>query len=123
MPETPDQETPDQEAPDQACFAPLLTEARRHAPQARAGVMFGAPALYIGRKMAGCVLAGEIGLKLPADSAAATIASGRAKIFTPYGRKKMREWIAIAPKDLAACDDLLAEALAYARRLQPDRAL
>lgn len=100
---------------DTEIFAALLARARKNAPDCRAGQMFGAPAVFVGRKMAACALDGAIGLRVPAVVAATAVATGRADHFQPHGRKKMREWIAIAPAAFESCEDLLAQALDFAR--------
>jgi TfoX/Sxy family transcriptional regulator of competence genes len=78
--------------------------------------MFGCPAIYVGRKMAACVLHNEVGLRVPAQVADAARSSGRARPFTPYGKHPMREWIALdLPADrLHLAHDLLEAAMRFA---------
>lgn len=101
---------------DRKLFDALLDFARTVDPAVRGGSMFGCPAAFHGRKMAACVYGGKIGLKLPEELAKATLASGRAVPFTPYGKAKMREWIMLAADggELDKIGDLLASAIAYA---------
>jgi hypothetical protein len=93
------------------------------APDLREGRMFGVPALFVGRRMAACVLGAEVGLRVPAKLAEFARASGRARAFTPYGKAPMREWIALdlTPDRLAEADGLIAAALDFARRNNADR--
>jgi len=97
-------------------FAALLAQVRLRNPDARAGAMFGSPAVFIGRKMAACVLDGRIGLRVPAALASASISQGRAVYFRPYGKTPMREWIEIDGDALVEQGDLLTEAVAFASR-------
>ncbi|MGB8735482.1 MAG: TfoX/Sxy family protein [Rhodomicrobium sp.] len=106
-----------QDAPvkhDKKLFEALLGFARAIDPDVRGGSMFGCPAAFHGRKMAACVYGDKIGLKVPEEQANATLASGRAVPFTPYGKAKMREWIMLEGGELDKIGDLLASALAYA---------
>ncbi len=81
----------------------------------RQGNMFGCPALYVGRKMALCVYEDTIGMRVPEAVAIRAKASNRAIPFTPYGKKPMREWIAIsAPEDLSEFRDLFEAAIHFA---------
>jgi hypothetical protein len=80
--------------------------------------MFGCPAAFVGKKLAFCVYGAEIGAKVPEANASTWLASGAAASFTPYGKKKMREWIALsATVEERMLADVLAAALAYAREL------
>ncbi len=101
---------------DRKLFDALLDSARGIDPAVRSGSMFGCPAAFHGRKLAACVYSGKIALKVPEELAKATLASGRAEPFTPYGKAKMREWIMLAADsaELDKIGDLLASALAYA---------
>jgi hypothetical protein len=99
---------------DDPLFTALLAQARLCNPEARAGAMFGSPAVFVGRKMAACVLDGKIGLRVPAALAAASLSEGRAAPFRPYGKAPMREWIEIDGDALIEQGDLLAEAIAFA---------
>lgn len=102
---------------DAALFDLFAAEAEGLEDGLRRGKMFGAPALYRGRRMVGCVLGDEIGLRVDADTAAQAIARGRATRFTPYGKPPMKEWIALPPPDdMAEIADLIRAALARAAR-------
>jgi TfoX/Sxy family transcriptional regulator of competence genes len=82
----------------------------------RAGKMFGCPALYVGRKMALCVYEDSIGMRVPEAVALEAKAASRAGAFTPYGKKPMREWIAVdTPDDLSEFHDLFDAALQFAQ--------
>jgi TfoX/Sxy family transcriptional regulator of competence genes len=61
--------------------------------------MFGCPALYVERKMALSVYEDSIGMRVPEAVALAAKAAGRASPFTPYGKKPMRERIAVDALD------------------------
>lgn len=102
---------------DMALYDAMRALAVAQTPDIRDGRMFGAPAVYIGRRMAACVLGAEVGLRVPADIAAAACRSGRARPFTPYGKRPMREGIALdmAPDKLADASDLVAAAICFAR--------
>lgn len=83
----------------------------------RAGKMFGCPALYVGRKMALCIYEDSIGMRVPEAVALAAKAAGRASLFTPYGKKPMREWIAVDALDaLPEFRDLFDAALQFAQK-------
>jgi hypothetical protein len=47
---------------DMALFDTLLAEAKLRNPEVRRGSMFGSPALFLGRRMIGCVFGPTIGL-------------------------------------------------------------
>lgn len=103
---------------DAALFDELRRLAVTHARDLRAGQMFGCPALYVGQKMVCCVLGSEVGLRVPAGLADDARTSGRARAFTPYGKRPMREWIALdlPPEELHSAADLIKEAVAFARK-------
>ena len=95
-------------------------------PVVRRGKMFGYPAFYVGRKMFACVYRRIIGLKLPAERAAALVSSGTGFIwFQPYGRRAMREWVQVdashaerlSRKELAG---LLDDAMSFTQYVQSD---
>jgi hypothetical protein len=103
---------------DMALFDELRRLALASAPDLREGGMFGCPALYVGRKLACCVMGKEIGLRVPQRIADGARTSGRARAFTPYGKRPMREWIALdlSPPNLHRADDLIREAVGFARK-------
>lgn len=83
----------------------------------RGGKMFGCPAVYVGRKLALCVYEDCIGLRVPEEVAVDAKSLQRAIPFTPYGKKPMREWIAIEPiDDLQEFQDLFSAALLFAEK-------
>jgi len=104
-------------AHDKILFEAVLEAAHTIEPTLRVGSMFGGPAIFVGRKMAACVFGGEVGLKVPADIASTSIASGNAKHFTPYGKSKMREWISVTIQrdQVDRIANLLSSSLKYAR--------
>lgn len=65
-------------------------------PGLRPGQMFGFPAYYAGAKLCITLYEAGVGLKLPAQSAAALLASDEHVIpFQPMGKARMREWVQI----------------------------
>ena len=65
--------------------------------------------------MALCVYEDTIGMRVPEDVAMRAKASDRAVPFSSYGKKPMREWIAVgAPEDLSGLHDLFEAALHFA---------
>jgi len=104
-------------AHDMALYSALRALALAASPGLREGRMFGCPAIFIGRRMAACVLGAEIGLRIPEDLAEAARAAGRARAFTPYGKPPMREWIALdlTPETLPVAADLIVAAMEFAR--------
>lgn len=107
-------------AHDLALFDALLGEARLRNPDIQRGSMFGAPALFLARRMIGCVFGSNIGLKVPAKVASQAIASRSATHFRPYGRKAMREWIEIEGPALTRHLPLLAQAIEFAGKEKAD---
>ncbi|WP_374330748.1 hypothetical protein [Aestuariivirga sp.] len=103
---------------DRTLFESLLAEAQRRNPDVRSGAMFGSPALFLGRRMVGCVFGANIGLKLPAAAVASAIAAGSASAFRPYGKPAMREWLEIPGTSLFANLALLDLAIQFAERPQ-----
>jgi hypothetical protein len=100
-------------------FERLLVRAKALEPELRAGSMFGCPAAFVGRKLAFCVFGAKIGAKVPEAYAGALVASGVVKPFQPYGKKKMREWIALSQTvDDSVLAGVLDAALGYARELE-----
>lgn len=84
---------------------------------ARAGHMFGHPALYAGRRLAVCAYGTGLGFKLPADRVQQLIDTGAAVHFQPYGKAPMREWVhlpAATSEDVDDLTDVIADALDYA---------
>ena len=77
--------------------------------------MCGRPALYVRRKLALCAYEDRIGTRVPEAVAVRAKSTKRASAFTPYGKKPMREWIAVtAAEDLAEFRDLFEAALRFA---------
>lgn len=99
---------------DKALFDVLLAEAKLRNPEIRSGSMFGSPALFLGRRMIGCVFGTNIGLKVPADVAANALGEGGVMPFRPYGKPAMREWIEIEGSSLSRHTSLLGEAIRFA---------
>ena len=66
--------------------------------------------------MAACVLGTEVGLRVPEALAKDALMARRARSFTPYGKRPMREWIALdlPPDQLHRAEDLIAAALTFA---------
>jgi hypothetical protein len=105
---------------DRALFEALLAEAALRNPDVRRGSMFGSPALFLGRRMIGCVFGPNIGLKVPAEVASQAIARGAATPFRPYGKAAMREWIEIAGPALPRHLNLIEQAIAFAGKDKSD---
>jgi TfoX/Sxy family transcriptional regulator of competence genes len=103
---------------DRTLFETLLAQARLRNPDVRSGAMFGSPALFLGRRMIGCVFGGNIGLKVAAATAAGALAAGSASAFRPYGKPAMREWIEIPGESLTANLALLEQAIRFAEEAQ-----
>lgn len=97
-----------------ALFDAFLAEAQLRHPEVQRGSMFGSPAVFLGRRMIGCVFGPNIGLKVPAEVAAQAIASQSATPFRPYGKAAMREWIEIEGPALARHLNLIEQAIAFA---------
>ena len=72
---------------------PILDEFLSHYENVRIGQMFGYPAYFVGRSMFACLYEGEVGLKLPEETANEARAREGISDFQPYGKPKMREWI------------------------------
>ena len=83
----------------------------------RAGQMFGCPAFFLGRRMVACVYGDEVGIKLPSARVEELLVQPDIEPFRPYGKDKMREWVALRHRNEArnAVAGLLHEAVAYAR--------
>lgn len=100
---------------DTALYEALIALCANGPPAIRQGQMFGCPALYVGRKLALCVYEDRIGMRVPEAVATREKSTKRAGTFTPYGKKPMREWIAVtAAEDLAEFQDLFEAALRFA---------
>jgi hypothetical protein len=99
---------------DKSLFEALLATTRLLNPDVRSGSMFGSPALFLGRRMIGCVFGSNIGLKLPAAVAAQALANGSARHFRPYGKPAMREWIEFDGSALARHENLIDQAIRFA---------
>jgi hypothetical protein len=93
---------------DRGLFDVAFAHVRDIDPSVHEGAMFGCPAAFVGAHMAFCVYGSGIGIKLPAERAAALVRMGRAFAFQPYGRAAMRDRIA----EIAG---VLIEAIEYAR--------
>lgn len=62
--------------------------------------MFACPAFFTGRRMFACVYGRTVGLKLPTERVQQLLRMPGFEPFTPYGKRTMREWIAIVrPED------------------------
>lgn len=64
-------------------------------PGVRRGQMFGVPAYFAGRKMFACIYGDGIGMKLPAATVSKQLQQPGFSPFQPYGKPKMREWLAL----------------------------
>jgi hypothetical protein len=102
---------------DRGLFDVAFAHVRDIDPSVHEGAMFGCPAAFVGAHMAFCVYGSGIGIKLPAERAAALVRTGRAFAFQPYGRAAMREWveIRITRDRIAEIAGVLIEAIEYAR--------
>ena len=65
-------------------------------PEVRAGSMFGHPAYYVGRLLIACHYGSQVGVKIPPDLAELLLRRGTASLFLPYGKKRMRGWVALS---------------------------
>lgn len=99
-------------------FERLLSLSEALSSEARAGRMFGCPAVFVGRRLAACVYQQEVALRVPAELAEAARSTRRARSFTPYGKHPMREWIAldVSVQDIPMATDLLEAAIRFAER-------
>ena len=86
-----------------------------HDPEVRAGVMFGCPAFFLGRRMLACVYGDEVGVKLPSPRVEKLLLEAGITPFQPYGKKNMRQWVALPNGDGDVVEGLLREAVAFAR--------
>jgi hypothetical protein len=74
----------------------ILDELLLGYPGVRPGKMFGFPAYYAGAKLCITLYEQGVGLKLPAQSAAALLEADQNVIpFQPMGKSRMREWVQI----------------------------
>lgn len=99
---------------DKALFERLKAAASQSGFDVTAGVMFGSPALFLGKRMIGCVFGSSIGLKVPEPVAARARAEGAARPFRPYGKSAMREWIEIDGDALGQNTTLVQQAIRFA---------
>ena len=99
-------------------FDVLLEKSKWIDPNVRKGSMFGCPAIFHGRRMAVCVYGEILGLKVPEHLANTCIDNGLAIPFQPYGKGRMREWIAIegSSENIDCHIDLITSAIAYAEK-------
>ena len=78
--------------------------------------MFGLPAFYAAGKLFACVYGEGVGLKLPAERAAALIGTPGIDQFRPYGKPSMRQWIDLTrteAEEYAGDLDLLLESARF----------
>ncbi|TKC81650.1 hypothetical protein FAZ69_27175 [Trinickia terrae] len=103
---------------DRFLFDAAFNEVRDIDAPVREGAMFGCPAAFVGRRIAFCVYGSGLGIKLPAERAAALLESGRAFAFQPYGRAAMTEWVElrIQRDRVDEIAPVLAEAVRFAQR-------
>ncbi|WP_259294994.1 hypothetical protein [Paraburkholderia sp. DHOC27] len=103
---------------DRGLFDVAFAHVRDLDPSVHEGAMFGCPAAFVGTHMAFCVYGSGLGIKLPAERAAALVAMGRAFAFQPYGRAPMREWveIRITRDRIAEIVGVLIASIEYARQ-------
>ena len=105
---------------DRFLFDAAFNEVRDIDAPVHEGAMFGCPAAFVGRHIAFCVYGSGLGIKLPAERAAALVKSGRAFAFQPYGRSAMNEWVElrIERDHVDEIAPVLAEAVRFAQRDQ-----
>lgn len=85
-------------------------------PGVTRGKMFGFPAFYVGGKLFACVYGDGVGLKLPEATARALEGEPGVGAFQPYGRARMRGWVAIRrepPEGYARDADLFRESIRF----------
>ena len=76
-------------------FAPIVEELRDE-PGVEEGTGFGSnPGLTVGGRIFAMVIRGELVVKLPAERCDELVASGAARPFES-GKRRMREWVALA---------------------------
>jgi TfoX/Sxy family transcriptional regulator of competence genes len=97
---------------------PLFDEAAermlaRHA-DVQGGRMFASDGLKTGDRFFAIVAQGDLVLKLPADRVEELIATAGAAPFE-VGKRRMREWLRIAPADARECESLMTEARDFVR--------
>jgi hypothetical protein len=68
-------------------------------------------------KLFAFVTRGDLVVKLPADRVAAVIAAGDGRPFDANKGRPMREWVALAPADEAACEAHMREAASFVASL------
>jgi hypothetical protein len=85
-------------------------------PGISSGQMFGCPAFFLGRRMVACIYGDQVGVKLPATRVEEVLAQADTEPFQPYGKSRMREWVAVRYRsgEPNAFAGLLDEAVAYA---------
>jgi hypothetical protein len=88
-------------------LAPVLVEFAEQHRGVRLGKMFGVPAIYVGRKLACCLMEEGILMRLPPDVAKREVTEKRAKGYSSRGRA-LGNWVMYEPKTAVA-----------ARRLAP----
>lgn len=93
----------------------FLRDWMRTYPEVREGRMFGHPAFFVGKKMFACVYGDGVGLKLPAERAAALLAAPDVVPFQPYGKPRMREWVQI---NRAVSEDYLGDRDAFEQAIR-----
>jgi len=77
------------------------------------GTGFGTnPGLRVGGRIFAMLVRGDLVVKLPADRCAALVAAGEAEPFV-VGRRRMREWVAVAAGGGHEWGALAREALAF----------
>ncbi len=79
--------------------------------------MFGCPAFFRGGRLFACVYGEEIGLKLPEAQVAELLTRSGYEAFTPYGKRPMREWVAVHtdPSETPSVGELVHEAMTFVR--------
>ena len=98
-------------------FDKLVAHMRSVEPTLRLGLMFGCPAVFVGRRLAFCVFGSAVVAKIPQAEAARLIAAGTAIAFRPYGRPAMKEWVEIKakPTDVVSLVPVMSLALRHAK--------
>lgn len=86
-------------------------------PNVRAGMMFGYPAYYAGKKLCICLYEEGVGIKLPAETATRLLETDNHVIpFRPLGKPKMREWVQInlnRSEDYLQYQSVFSESIRY----------
>ena len=86
-------------------------------PELRAGRMFSADGLKTAGRFFAIVSKGDLVVKLPEDRVDELVATEGAAPFV-VGKRRMREWVRLRPKDTETCASYVTEARDFVRRVE-----